>query len=227
MGIPYYPFTSCKVGSFQLGISLPEFMELVGKGDIEISDRGGKYPFVNNDTLNNYIDKHGGRLTRYNEYIAAETELLQVKEILKYYNLILFSAPKGNGRKNLKNCIWSSSTISEIHVNYYTGNEILEFAKLVEHRKENRVILHKLYSVGFTDTILDKYFKNADFDLEKYKTQAVVFKERLGNVTYDIKILTDFFNSYKVIEKRYSEIDFLTKSQKQSIIEKAHKKFAL
>lgn len=227
MGIPFYPPTSCKVGSFKLGVSLSEFMKLVDKGDIEISDRGGKYPLVNNDTLNTYIDKNGGRLARYNEYIVTETELLQENEILKYYNLILSSAPRGKGRDNLKNAIWSSSTISEIHVNYYTGNEILELAKLIKHRKENRVILHKLYSVGITDTILDKYFKNADFDLEKYKTQAVVFKERLGNVTYDIKILTDFFNSYKVIEKRYNEIDFLTKAQKQSIIEKTHKKFAL
>ena len=227
MSIPYYPPTSCKVGRYKLGISLSEFMLLVKKGDIEISDRGGKFPLVNNDSLNNYIDKYGGRLARYNEYIVAETELLQEKEILKYHNLILFSAPKGKGRNNLKNAIWSSSTISKIHVNHHTGNEILELAKLVKHRKENRVILQKLYSVGFTDTILDKYFKNADFDLEKHKTQAVVFKERLGNVTYDIKILTDFFNSYKVIEKRYNEIDFLTKPQKQSIIEKAHKKFAL
>jgi len=106
MGIPFYPPTSCKVGSFKLGVSLSEFMKLVDKGDIEISDRGGKYPLVNNNTLNNYINKNGGRLAKYNKYITIETELLQEKEILKYYYLILSSAPQGKGRDNLKNSIW-------------------------------------------------------------------------------------------------------------------------
>lgn len=54
MGIPYYPPKTCKEGSFELGVSLSTFMKLVVAGEIEISYRGGKFPNINNDTLNVY-----------------------------------------------------------------------------------------------------------------------------------------------------------------------------
>ena len=226
MGIPYYPYTPCKNGSIEVGISLSEFMLLVDNGDIEVSYRGGKTLLVNNDTLNSYIAKHGGKLERYNEFIIRETQLAQKNEILKYEKLILSSAPAGSSRNNLKKGNWAASTISEICVSYYTGDEILEFSAITRKREENLVTLSTLYNLGFTDNILDKYFKDSSFDYEKNKTQNFFLHETIKNVTFTLKkMYSDFFNSYKVFEKRYKEIDFLTQKQKDIIIKEANKKF--
>ena len=226
MGIPYYPYTSCKVGSFELGISLSEFMKLVDNGEIEISDRGGKHPFVNNDTLESCILKYGGRFERYNEFILRETQLAQKNEILKYEKLILSSAPIGSGRNNLKKGNWAASTISKICVNYYTGDDILEFSETIREREKNLVILKTLHNIGFTDNILNKYFKSSSFNYVKNKKQNIFLHETIKNVTFTlIESYSDFFNSYKVYERRYKQINFLTQKQKDIIVKKANKKF--
>jgi len=207
MGIPYYPYTSCKVGSFELGISLSEFMELVDKGEIEISDRGGKHPFVNNDTLESCILKYGGRQERYDEYIHFKTNLYQKQLIIKFGELAKQS--------------------SNISVNGFNNNEILDFYHKILLLKENQKSLDKLHSFGITDSMLSKYYEDENFDMSISKNliKPIILKEEIGNATFTLELFHLFFKTYRSNLADYKNIDFLTKSQKQSIVKKAEQKF--
>jgi len=246
MGIPYYPFKSCKVGSFELGISLSKFMKLVDKDEIKISDMGGKYPLVNNDTLDSYISRHGGRLERYNEFIVSETELVQDKKILKFGNMILSSCIPKNRKSFLRasgkyshltilidNSIlirdwnYSTATMNDFILNGLNGNQILDIYKIIYLKKDNEKMLQLLYSYGLTNKMLAKYYKDEFYDLRIYKNsiESIVIREKVGNMTFTLSSFLEFFKSYKLNLIQHKKIDFLNSTQKNDIIKKANKKF--
>ncbi len=124
MGIPYYLYTTCKDGSFKLGVSLSEFKDLVDNGDIEVSYRGGKTLLVNNDTLNNYIAKYGGKKDKYRKYLRLLVHLLQESEITKMHALIKKSELR------VKN-------ISHSNLSYHKFNaqDIINFFNIIKIKK--------------------------------------------------------------------------------------------
>lgn len=225
MGIPFYPPTSCKVGSFKIGTSLSEFMKKVDIGEIEISDRGGKYPFVNNDTLNNYILKYGGRKERYNEYIHFETNLTLERKIKTYTKLIYKS---GYSKKDLKaDNIEKTDLINQINVGGFSAKHIIEFYDILKRKKLNESLLNKLYTYGFTDKILEKYYEDKDFDISVGNNliKPLIIKEKIGNVTFTLGSFHEFCKTYKANLNDFDNIDFLNSSEKNEIIKKANKKF--
>lgn len=225
MGIPFYPPTSCKVGSFKIGTSLSEFMKKVDIGEIEISDRGGKYPFVNNDTLNNYILKYGGRKERYNEYIHFETNLTLERKIKTYTKLIYKS---GYSKKDLKaDNIEKTDLINQINVGGFSAKHIIEFYDILKRKKLNESLLNKLYTYGFTDKILEKYYEDKDFDISVGNNliKPLIIKEKIGNATFTLGSFHEFFKTYKANLNDFDNIDFLNSSEKNEIIKKANKKF--
>jgi len=207
MGIPYENHTTCKEGSFQLGISFSEFMDLVDKHEIEVSYRGGNKLLVNDDTLNSYILKYGGIRERYNEYINYLTDLYQKRMIVKFAEL---------AKKD-----------SNISANGFNSDEILDFNKTILLLKENQKSLNQLHSFGITDSMLSKYYEDENFDISISKNliKPIILKEEIGNATFTLGLFHLFFKTYKSNLADYRNIDFLTKSQKQSIVKKAEQKF--
>lgn len=207
MGIPYENRKTCKEGSSQLGVSFSEFMDLVDKHEIEVSYRGGNKLLVNDDTLDSYILKYGGRQERYDEYIHFKTDLYQKQMIIKFGELAKKS--------------------SNVSVNGFNKNEILDFYQIVLLLKENQKSLNQLHSFGITDSMLSKYYEDENFDMSISKNfiKPIMLKEEIGNATFTLGIFNMFFKTYKSNLVNYKNIDFLTKSQKQLIVKKANKKY--
>ena len=227
MGIPYYPYTPCKNGSIEVGISLSEFMVLVDNGDIEVSYRGGKTLLVNNDTLNSYIAKHGGRKEKYREYLRLQVHLLQEREITKMHELIKMSGYKKYALTY--NNIVKTKLMKRISYHKFNAQDIVEFFDILKMKKDNNKDLNKLYALGFTDSVLEKYYEDEFFDINIHKNsiKPIFINERIGNATYKINSFMDFFKKYKSTLRKYKMIKFLRLSQIRPIVLKVRKRFGL
>jgi hypothetical protein len=216
MGIPYYPYTTCKDGSFKVGVSLSKFMKLISNGYIEASRREGKILLVNNNTLNNYIAKYGGREDRYKEYLRLQVYLFQEKEIVNMHTLIKKSGLKLDSGNN-----------SFVTYHEFNAQDIVDFFYIVNIYKKNQKELKKLHKHGFTDAILEKYYEDEFFNinLDKNFTKTIFINEKIGNVKYKISTYTEFFKTYKSTLRKFKMIKFIKLSQIRPIVYEARKKF--
>lgn len=226
MGIPYYPPKTCKEGSFELGVSLSTFMKLVDAGEIEISYRGGRFSNINNDTLNVYKEKYGGREERYNKYIREKIHEYQEKEILSYSKLIIASLAKDrmNQKQKLRNI--DKLLIHEIRVNGFDEKEILKFYELIISVKEDKEVLKELYTMGLSDNILEKYYEDEFFDLSILKNaiKKITLNETIGNTTIKSPKYSKFFTTYKSNLRKSRNIKFLKYSQIKNFVLEAREK---
>lgn len=220
MGIPYYPPKTCKEGSFELGVSLSTFMKLVDAGEIEISYRGGEFPNINNDTLNVYKEKYGGREERYNKYIREKIHEYQEKEILRYSKLIIASLPKKRMNQRVKLRTIDELLIHEIRVNGFDEKEIIKFYELIISVKEDKKVLKELYTMGLSDNILEKYYEDEFFDLSILKNaiKKITLNETIGNMTINSPSYSEFFTAHKSNLRKFKTIKFLKYSQIKNFI---------
>jgi hypothetical protein len=208
MSIPYYPYTSCKDASFELGIALKEFMGIVDRGLVEVSDRGGK-TLVNNDTLQKYIRDYGGRRERYREELYRKLHTKQRRIIKQLSELI---SPEFNG---------------EVSINKYTHEQIEQFNKTIKDFQKQEKELKKLLSYGLTYEMLEKYYEDESFDytLPKNKEKEIWLREKTANRTFNTKSFSEFFRSYKPLLASYRQIKFLPLSEIRPIVLELRKKF--
>ena len=208
MSIPYYPYASCKDASFELGIALDEFMVIVDRGLVEVSDRGGK-TLVNNDTLQKYIRDYGGRRERYREELYRKLHTKQIKIIKQLGEFTSFEFD------------------GEVSTDEYTQEQIEQFNKTIKLLEEKEKELKKLLSYGLTYEMLEKYYEDESFDfiLPKNKKKETWLIKRIANITFNMKPYSESFKSYKSVVASYKQIKFLPLSAIRPIVLKVRKKF--
>ena len=201
-------------------------MKLVDAGEIEISYRGGRFPNVNNDTLNVYKEKYDGRKERYNKYIREKIHEYQKKEILRYSKLIITSLTKVRMNQKLKLKNIDNLLIHEIRVNGFDEKDILNFYQLIISVNEDKKVLKKLYNMGLSDNMLEKYYENEFFDLsiQKNVMKKIILSETIGNMTINSPSYSEFFTTYKSNLRKFKNIKFLKYSQIKDFVLEARQK---
>ena len=208
MSIPYYPYTSCKDASFKLGITLKEFMAIVDKGLVEVSERGGR-TLVNNDTLQKYIRDYGGRRERYREELYKKLHTKQRRIIKQFCEFI------------------SSKFDGEVSTDEYTQEQIKQFNKTIKLLQKQEKELKKLLSYGLTHEMLEKYYEDESFDstLPANQKKKIYLSEKSDKRTFKLKSFSEFFKSYKPLLASYRQIKFLPLSEIRPIVLEVRKKF--
>ncbi|HQS67378.1 MAG TPA: hypothetical protein PLM93_09375 [Sulfuricurvum sp.] len=227
MGIPYYPFTTPKVASCKIGITLVEFNELVNKNIIEVDSLGSNRIFVNNDSVAKYIYENGGAQERCREALYLAVHEAQEKAIMRYVKLIHSYGYKKNDITADK--IGSTLIPQDINIDGYSVETIIEYRDVMDLKKKNKKTLHELYGLGFTDAVLNRYYE-----------EDTIICETIGNITYRFDITHGlhrlhrlaslyygFFKSYKSNLRDYKQIKFLKFSEVKVIVKKIRKEFGL
>ncbi len=199
MGIPYYPPISLRRGCFLLGISLASLHQLIQTSEIEASTRGGKKLLLNNDTLNNYIQKHGGRAQRWKEFRNEFVHDRQLRDIKRYASLV---------DKKYENLI-------DLTKHEYDGIDICNMLTIINEKKRLDKVHDELHRCDITDDILEGFYGKNYLD--------VAFENRRLHLASDE--YRSFLHKYKPCTQAYDNIKFLKLSDLRPIIQEARKKF--
>ena len=226
----YFPYTIIKEAQFRLGMIGSEFNKLVKNNEIKISKRGGKKYLVNNYTLEQCIIKYGGREERYLSRLKESIHIKQDKLIDGLGKLVLRVISQCD-KKNIgkydyiiKNNIQLPKDIIIKLNKKYNHNDIVKFYHIMKLYKRNKLILTKLYKLGLTDKILEKYYKDENHIVNLNSKNKITILENIGASRINISSYDLFFQTYKSNLKLYKNIDIFSKKQKEDIEEKLRKK---
>ena len=182
-----------------MGISLASLHQLIQTGEIEASIRGGDKLLLNNDTLNNYIQKHGGRAQRWKEFRNEFVHSRQLRDIKRYASLV--------DKKN--------DNLISLTKHEYDGIDICNMLTTIKEKKGLDKVHDELHRCDITDEILEGFYGKTHLD--------VAFENRRLHLASDG--YRNFLHRYKPCTQKYDNIKFLKLSDLRPIIKEARKKF--
>ena len=214
MGIPYDPLTSTAEAAVLLGVTNLDFMDLVEKNVIEVRSLGSRRLYVNNELLNDYISKYGGREERFLEAVDEDKNKVTEKKLLKISRVI-------KSTKLKEKQLLSKSTVTQISFDCCSIEEAFKYLKILKRMKENEKIYQLFRYLKFSDDLI----RNCNINEPLIKT--------IGSSKYNFAIhkkgssFYNFFRTYQSTLDDWNKVDILTKSELKEIEDKHRKNFGL